>query len=109
MKSIERTTSDKSIMEEKHTGLKIFGVRNFQIADYSPEPHHYSSKTVVEDNHPPKIIQLCRLDQSNVRKSKLEKDNKTTKKGIPVVAQWLMNPTRNHEVSGFDPWPCSVG
>ena len=29
--------------------------------------------------------------------------------GVPVVAQWLMNPTRNHEVAGLDPWPCSVG
>ena len=26
--------------------------------------------------------------------------------GIPVVAQWLMNPTRG---CGFDPWPYSVG
>ena len=25
--------------------------------------------------------------------------------GDPVVAQWLTNPTRNHE----DPWPRSVG
>ena len=23
--------------------------------------------------------------------------------GIPVVAQWLMNPTRNHEVEGLIP------
>ena len=23
--------------------------------------------------------------------------------GVPVVAQWLMNPTRNHEVSGLIP------
>ena len=23
--------------------------------------------------------------------------------GVPVVAQWLMNPTRNHEVSGSIP------
>ena len=29
--------------------------------------------------------------------------------GIPVVVQWLMNPARNHEVAGFDPWPHSVG
>ena len=29
--------------------------------------------------------------------------------GVPVVAQWLMNPTSNHEVAGSDPWPCSVG
>ena len=29
-------------------------------------------------------------------------------KGVPVMVQWLMNPTRNHEVSGsipgFTPW-----
>jgi len=24
------------------------------------------------------------------------------------VAQWLTNPTRNHEVAGFGPCPCSV-
>ena len=24
-------------------------------------------------------------------------------KGVPVVAQWLMNPTRNHEVAGSVP------
>ena len=30
------------------------------------------------------------------------------KLGVPVVAQWLMNPTRNHEVGGY-PWPYSVG
>ena len=23
--------------------------------------------------------------------------------GVPIVAQWLMNPTRNHEVSGLIP------
>ena len=23
--------------------------------------------------------------------------------GVPVVAQWLMNPTRNHEVGGLIP------
>ena len=29
--------------------------------------------------------------------------------GVPIVAQWLTNPTRNHEVAGFGPCPCSVG
>ena len=28
---------------------------------------------------------------------------KITGKGVPVVAQWLMNPTRNHEVAGSIP------
>ena len=33
---------------------------------------------------------------------------KKKKKGVPVVAQWLTNPTRNHEVS-VNPWSHSVG
>ncbi len=37
----------------------------------------------------------------------LEKTKKTHTKmellGVPVVAQWLMNPTRNHEVEGSIP------
>ena len=28
---------------------------------------------------------------------------KVNKKGVPVVAQWLMNPTGNHEVAGSAP------
>ena len=28
---------------------------------------------------------------------------KELKYGVPIVAQWLMNPTRNHEVSGSTP------
>ena len=33
------------------------------------------------------------------------KNNHDLKKlaGVPVVAQWLMNPTRNHEVAGLIP------
>ena len=27
------------------------------------------------------------------------------KRGVPVVAQWLTNPTRNHEVAGSIPAP----
>ena len=37
----------------------------------------------------------------NIRsKSVLEEQNWS---GVPVVAQWLMNPTRNHEVAGSVP------
>ena len=31
------------------------------------------------------------------------KENKKQKQGVPVVAQWLTNPTRNHEVAGSVP------
>ena len=30
-------------------------------------------------------------------------ENKNGKLGVPVVAQWLRNPTRNHEVVGSVP------
>ena len=33
----------------------------------------------------------------------LEKIKKKKKFGVPVVAQWLTNPTRNHEVAGSVP------
>ena len=31
------------------------------------------------------------------------KHKRITDLGVPIVVQWLMNPTRNH-----DPWPCST-
>ena len=34
---------------------------------------------------------------------KKKKDKKNSIKGVPVVAQWLMNPTRNHGVAGSIP------
>jgi len=37
------------------------------------------------------------LDQSE------DKDSKELCVGVPVVAQWLTNPTRNHEVAGSVP------
>ena len=37
--------------------------------------------------------------------SGLQRTKKTLKEnaGVPVVAQWIMNPTRNHEVAGSIP------
>ena len=29
--------------------------------------------------------------------------DRNTNRGVPVVAQWLMNPTRSHEVAGLIP------
>ena len=39
-----------------------------------------------------------------VRAAKIKKTDR-----VPIVAQWLTNPTRNHEVAGSVPAPCSVG
>ena len=38
----------------------------------------------------------------NNKSSKKKKDKKQ-KTGVPIVVQWLMNPTRNHEVAGSNP------
>ena len=42
------------------------------------------------------------MPQVQPSKSKNKLINKN-KKGVPVVAQWLTNPTRNHEVVGLIP------
>ena len=47
---------------------------------------------------------MCR--EIGPRKGKKTKKQKTKKhiiEGVPVVAQWLTNPTRNHEVAGSIP------
>ena len=33
----------------------------------------------------------------------LVRRNKEENKGVPIVVQWLTNPTRNHEVEGSVP------
>ena len=45
------------------------------------------------------ILQLLLLI-INLQKKKKDKKQKT---GVPIVVQWLMNPTRNHEVAGSNP------
>ena len=37
------------------------------------------------------------------KKKKPKKQNNNNKIGVPVVVQWLKNPTRNHEVAGSVP------
>ena len=39
-------------------------------------------------------------DKEGIHKHLFKKKKKS---GVPVVAQWLMNPTRNHEVAGSIP------
>ena len=41
--------------------------------------------------------------QKNKKKQKKKKQKNKTTYGVPLVAQWLMNPTRNHEVAGSIP------
>ena len=45
---------------------------------------------------------LKRQKKKKKRKKKKRKKRKR-KTGVPVVAQWLTNPTRNHEVAGSVP------
>ena len=37
------------------------------------------------------------------QKKEKKKKKKESPPGVPVVAQWLTNPTRNHEVAGLIP------
>ena len=52
-------------------------------------------------------IELCPLIKFSVSNRGNSSNNrqilKTDKTGVPVVAQWLMNLTRNHEVAGSIP------
>ena len=43
------------------------------------------------------------VDRSSPQSSKIERFQKKKKIGVPVVAQRLTNPTRNHEVAGSIP------
>ena len=46
------------------------------------------------------------ISYSELENSKIFHANGDQKKagvGVPVVSQWLMNPTRNHEVAGLIP------
>ena len=40
---------------------------------------------------------------ANYLKRKIINSKKILTLGVPVVAQWLTNPTRNHEVAGLVP------
>ena len=63
-----------------------------------------------QDKTPEK--QLSELEISNLHEKdfrvmivKIIQDlrKERTKQGVPIVAQWLMHPTRNHEVAGLIP------
>ena len=48
-------------------------------------------------------IHLCLHLMATVDQKLLEIDFKSRRPGVPVVAQWLTNLTRNHEVAGSVP------
>ena len=41
--------------------------------------------------------------ESQKQQTRRKKLAKKTTCGVPIVAQWLLNPTRNHEVEGLIP------
>ena len=43
------------------------------------------------------------IAKARTSKTMLNSGGKNGHLGVPVVAQWLMNPTRNHEVAGSVP------
>ena len=43
------------------------------------------------------------LDESRTFYHALKEAYSKNDKGVPIVAQWLTNPTRNHEVAGSIP------
>ena len=45
----------------------------------------------------------CELPQAVGVTKKIKEIGKLKKKGVSVMAKWLMNPTRNHEVVGSTP------
>ena len=54
------------------------------------------------------IMENWKMDAKDFNFSSSQKsvefgNNNNKKKGVPVVAQWLTNPTRKHEVAGLVP------
>ena len=89
--------------------------RPFKLLQILPDVKHitYSLKFVSSNfpyspNHStslktPLLINLAIFCTLRMAQTILYKNIKKKKKGVPVVAQWLTNPTRNHEVAGSVP------
>ena len=78
---MKKLLEDKSIKTDNPTGF----CKNHELTD---EVHNFycgSRCLLLKKNKPPPLLK--------------QKDYS----GVPVVAQWLTNPTRNHEVSGSIP------
>ena len=46
---------------------------------------------------------ICQILTNSYKSIRTYHQHKNSKVGVPIVAQWLMNPTRNHEVVGLIP------
>ena len=68
---------------------------------------HSQGRTTALPLHLDHVFPSCFLFTLIIPKSPLNNYrivyNKSVIRGVPVVAQWLMNPTRNHEVAGSIP------
>ena len=65
-------------------GINRWNTKNFQ-----------SSETILSDT--------ITLDSGIIYLSKPKDGTSRMNSGVPVMAQWLTNPTRNHEVAGSIP------
>ena len=46
---------------------------------------------------------MIHFNSKKVSKRKIINEEENKSQGVPIVAQWLTNPTRNHEVAGSVP------
>ena len=80
---------------------------NLQIQTYKHLQFEYMCKTYQESlTHEKKVFMEVLSEKVSLsRNLKRQRDQllESTKRGVPVVAQWLTNPTRNHEVAGSVP------
>ena len=61
--------------------------------------HHLNE--LEKDQTKPKVIRRKEIIKirGEINKIEIQKNDS----GVPIMAQWLMNPTRNHEVAGSIP------
>ena len=82
------------------------------ITDYYKQPYANKADDLEEMDKFLEKYNLPRLNQDKrenmnrpIIRTEIETMIKKLPTGVPVVAQWLTNPTRNHEVAGSVPGP----
>ena len=69
--------------------LVVFEMQNRHLSSFFHAFIHFSDKYLLNLNYTAEAL--------------LDAGDKKPPSGVPVVAQWLMNPTRNREVAGWIP------